>query len=346
MSDYEGVLASLAGARRRWVVTGGAGFIGSHLVQLLLEHQQEVVVLDNYSTGHRENVEDVRRCVGPGPASLLTVIEGDIRSGEDCLRTVRGADVVLHQAALGSVPRSVEQPLTTSDVNVSGFLNVLEAARSGGTRRVVYASSSSVYGDHPALPKREEQIGRPLSPYAASKHCDEVYAQAFGRCYGIELIGLRYFNAFGPRQDPNGPYAAVMPRWFARLLQGEGVEIFGDGETTRDFCHIANVVQANVLAATTTDPAALGQVYNVAYGARTSLNELFDLIRKEVARFRPDAASARPSYRPFRPGDVRHSLADVSKAAKLLGYRPTRSVREGLAETADYYASIAAPAAG
>jgi UDP-N-acetylglucosamine 4-epimerase len=346
MSDYERVLASLLGARRRWVVTGGAGFIGSHLVQLLVEHQQEVVVLDNYSTGHRENIEDVRSCVGPGPSNLLTVIEGDIRNSEDCLRAVGGAEIILHQAALGSVPRSVEQPLTTNDVNVGGFLNVLEAARSEGVRRIVYASSSSVYGDHPALPKKEEHVGRPLSPYAASKYCDEIYAHAFGQCYRIELIGLRYFNVFGPRQDANGPYAAVMPRWFAQLLRGERVEIFGDGETTRDFCHIANVVQANVLAATTTEPTALGQAYNVAYGARTSLNELFELIRDEVARFRPDVTSARPLYQPFRPGDVRHSLADTSKAATLLRYRPTRSVREGLAETADYYATIATPAAG
>jgi UDP-N-acetylglucosamine 4-epimerase len=246
--------------------------------------------------------------------------------------------VVLHQAALGSVPRSIARPVPTHEVNVSGFLNVLEAARAAGVRRVVYASSSSVYGDHPALPKREGEVGRPLSPYAASKGCDELYAHAFATCYGLELVGLRYFNVFGPRQDPEGPYAAVMPRWFAALLRGTQVTIHGDGETTRDFCFVANAVQANLLAATTTSADALGQVYNVACGARTTLNELFVLIREQVARFRPEAASARPVHGDFRPGDVRHSLADVSKASALLGYRPSHSVEEGLAEAAEWYA--------
>ncbi|HEX9308092.1 MAG TPA: NAD-dependent epimerase/dehydratase family protein [Anaeromyxobacter sp.] len=250
-------------------------------------------------------------------------------------------DVVLHQAGLGSVPRSIADPLRTHDVNVTGFVRVLLAARDAGVRRVVYASSSSVYGDHPDLPKVEERIGRPLSPYAASKLADEQYAHAFARCAGLELVGLRYFNVFGPRQDPEGPYAAVMPRWFAALLEGREVEIFGDGETSRDFCFVENVVQANLLAAATTAEEALGQVYNVAYGERTTLNELFQLVRERVARFDPAARALQPRHLGFREGDVRHSLADVGKARRLLGYAPTHSVEDGLDRTASSYASLA-----
>jgi UDP-N-acetylglucosamine 4-epimerase len=336
-SAYVGALDELRARPRRWVVTGGAGFIGSHLVEALLRNGQHVVVLDDLSTGREENLAAVRGEVGAPAAERLAFVRGDIRDRETCLGALRGADVVLHQAALGSVPRSIEQPLRTHDVNVTGFLNVLEAARAAGVRRVVYASSSSVYGDHPALPKREDEIGRQLSPYAASKYCDEVYAFAFGSCYGTDLVGLRYFNVFGPRQDPDGPYAAVIPRWFVSLLHGSEAAINGDGSTSRDFCYVANVVQANILAATT-GADVRGQVFNVAFGTRTTLNELFRLIRDQVARFRPGAASALPVHRDFRAGDVRHSLADIGKAARLLGYEATHSVAEGLAEAAAWYA--------
>jgi UDP-N-acetylglucosamine 4-epimerase len=342
---YARALGRLGAERRRWVVTGGAGFIGSHLVEALLRHGQEVRVLDDFSTGREENLEAVRQQVGAEAAARLHVVRGDIRDRDACAGALRDVDLVLHQAALGSVPRSIAHPLATHDVNVTGFLQVLEAARAARVRRVVYASSSSVYGDHPELPKREEAVGRPLSPYAVSKRCDEHYAFAFARCYGLELVGLRYFNVFGPRQDPNGPYAAVVPLWFAGLLRGDEVAIHGDGETSRDFCYVANAVQANVLAALTTSPDALGQVYNVAFGARTTLSELFVLIRGHVARFRPEAAGARPIHREFRAGDVRHSLADVSKAARLLGYVPTHSVEQGLAEAATWYARAELPAA-
>jgi UDP-N-acetylglucosamine 4-epimerase len=338
ITAYERVLERVRAAPLRWLVTGGGGFIGSHLVEALLRHGQEVVVLDDFSTGHRSNLDAVRGLVGPAAAERLAVIEGDIRDASACARAMARAEVVLHQAALGSVPRSIERPIASHDVNVTGFLQVLQAARAAGVRRVVYASSSSVYGDHPELPKVEDRIGRPLSPYAASKRCDEVYASAFGTCYGLELVGLRYFNVFGPRQDPEGPYAAVMPRWFSALLSGAEVTIHGDGETSRDFCYVANVVQANLLAATADRPDALGTVYNVALGDRTTLNQLFELIREQVTRFRPEAAAARAVYRDFRPGDVRHSLADVGRARALLGYAPTHSIRQGLAEAAAWYA--------
>jgi UDP-N-acetylglucosamine 4-epimerase len=337
-SAYARALDALHNRPLRWVVTGGAGFVGSHLVEALLRNGQRVVVLDDLSTGREENLTAVRRDVGPEAAERLAFVRGDIRDRETCLTVLRGADLVLHQAALGSVPRSIENPLRSHDVNVTGFLNVLEAARAAGVRRVVYASSSSVYGDHPALPKRESKLGRQLSPYAATKYCDEVYAFAFARCYGLDLVGLRYFNVFGPRQDPNGPYAAVIPRWFATLLHGSEPVINGDGSTSRDFCFVANVVQANLLAATSMSPEVTGQVFNVAAGARTTLLELFALIRDQVARFRPDAATVRPVHTDFRAGDVRHSLADVGRAARVLGYVPTHFVQSGLAEAAEWYA--------
>ncbi len=333
--------AALRNRPRRWLVTGAAGFIGSHLVEHLLAADQQVTGLDNFSTGRRENLVAVRQAVTAGQGERLSFVEGDIRDPAVCLAACAGADVVLHQAALGSVPRSIEAPLATHEVNVTGFVNLLEAARCSGIRRVVYASSSSVYGDHPALPKTEAHVGRPLSPYAASKACDEAYAAGFASCYGLELVGLRYFNVFGPRQDPAGAYAAVMPRWFAALLEGREIVINGDGETSRDFCYVENVVQANLLAATTERAGALGQVYNVAFGARTTLNELFRRIRDEAARYRPAVASAQPVHGPFRDGDVRHSLADVSKAVELLGYRPTHSVEQGLRLAAAWYATAA-----
>jgi UDP-N-acetylglucosamine 4-epimerase len=333
-------LQSLVGnVTRTWLVTGGAGFIGSHLVQALLGLGQRVRCLDSFVTGCRKNLVEA----GRGGEADLEVIEGDIRDLDACRRACAESDVILHQAALGSVPRSIEDPLASHAANVTGFLHVLWAAREAGVKRVVYASSSSVYGDHPALPKVEENVGRQLSPYAVTKYADELYAHVFGKAYGLELLGLRYFNVFGPRQDPNGPYAAVIPLWFRALLVGNPVFVNGDGETSRDFCYVENVVQANLLAATTTNPEAIGQVFNVAVGDRTTLNDLFLAIRDQVARSSPQAASAKPQYRPFREGDVRHSLADVSKAKRLLGYRPSRRLRDGLELAADWYAANLQP---
>jgi UDP-N-acetylglucosamine 4-epimerase len=326
-------LRGIPAESRTWLVTGGAGFIGSHLVETLLGLGQRVRVLDSFVTGHRRNLEEAAR----GREQSLDVIEGDIRDLETCRRAARGSDVILHQAALGSVPRSIEDPLATHASNVTGFLNVLWAARDAGVRRIVYASSSSVYGDHPRLPKVEDLVGRQLSPYAVSKYAGELYAHPFGLAYGLELIGLRYFNVFGPRQDPNGPYAAVIPLWFRSLIAGQPVFINGDGETSRDFCYVENVVQVNLLAATTADPDATGKVYNVAVGERTTLLQLFEGIRTQVARFRPEAATARPVHRDPRAGDGRQSLADVSRARQLLGYEPSVTVMEGLARAADWY---------
>jgi UDP-N-acetylglucosamine 4-epimerase len=330
-------LSGIASRSRIWLVTGGAGFIGSHLVETLLGLGQRVRVLDSFVTGHRRNLEEA----GRGRTGMLELVEGDIRDLQTCRQAVQGAEVILHQAALGSVPRSITDPLATHAANVTGFLNVLWAAREAGVRRIVYASSSSVYGDHPGLPKVEDLVGRQLSPYAVGKFADELYANAFGQAYGLELLGLRYFNVFGPRQDPEGPYAAVIPLWFRSLLVGEPVFINGDGLTSRDFCYVDNVVQANLLAATTTNPDAIGKVYNVAVGDRTTLLELFEGIRAQVSRFRPEAAVVRPVHRETRAGDVRHSLADVSRAHALLGYDPKVTVLEGLARAAEWYRMIA-----
>jgi UDP-N-acetylglucosamine/UDP-N-acetylgalactosamine 4-epimerase len=332
------LLSRIPSSRRTWLVTGGAGFIGSHLVETLLGLGQRVRVLDSFVTGHRRNVEEASR----GHEADLELVEGDIRDLDTCLRAVKGVDLILHQAALGSVPRSIEDPLASHASNVTGFLNVLWAAREAGVRRVVYASSSSVYGDHPGLPKVEDLVGRQLSPYAVTKYADELYAHAFGQAYGLELLGLRYFNVFGPRQDPNGPYAAVIPLWFRSLLEGKPVHVNGDGETSRDFCYVENVVQANLLAATTENPEAIGKVYNVAVGDRTTLLQLFDGIRAQVARYRPEAAAVRPEHREARAGDVRHSLADVSRARQLLGYEPAVTVTQGLARAAEWYRRAAA----
>ena len=323
--------APLDSARpQTWLVTGAAGFIGSHLVGALLAGGQRVVGLDNYATGHRSNVEAASR----GAGDRFRMVEGDIRDPDACREAVAGADVVLHQAALGSVPRSIADPLATDAVNVHGFLNVAWAAKEAGVRRLVYASSSSVYGDHPALPKVEAEVGAPLSPYAVSKKTNELYARSFADHYGMGVVGLRYFNVFGPRQDPDGPYAAVIPRWFRALADGRPCTIYGDGETSRDFCYVANVVQANLRAARA--PGASG-VYNVAYGEQTTLNELYAAIRDRIALRQPEAVDLDPVYADFRPGDVRHSLADVSRARRDLGYRPSHSVAEGLAEAADWY---------
>ena len=318
-----------------WLVTGGAGFIGSHLVETLLRDNERVVVLDNLSTGYQRNLDDaVKR---GGNAERLTFIRGDIVNAADCAKACEGVDYVLHQAALGSVPRSIANPIDSHRANVDGFINMLVAARDAKVKRFVYAASSSTYGDHPGLPKVEDVIGKPLSPYAVTKLVNELYADVFGRCYGTESIGLRYFNIFGRRQDPNGAYAAVVPKWVASMIANEPVYINGDGETSRDFCYIDNVIQANLLAATATHPEAANQVYNVAVGDRTTLNQLYEAIRANLAPRFPHLAAAKPVYRDFRAGDVRHSLADVAKARTRLGYEPTHRIGEGLAEAMDWY---------
>jgi UDP-N-acetylglucosamine/UDP-N-acetylgalactosamine 4-epimerase len=334
---YQQLRAELINAPHRWLVTGAAGFIGSHLLQSLLELDQHVVGFDNFSTGHRENLHEVARCVASDQWDRLRFIEGDIRDHDACLRACEGVDIVLHQAALGSVPRSIEDPITSNSVNIGGFVEVLTAARSAGVKRFVYAASSSTYGDHPGLPKVESVIGRPLSPYAVTKLANELYADVFANTYGFPSIGLRYFNVFGARQDPNGAYAAVIPKWIAAMIHNKPVYINGDGETSRDFCYVANAVQANLLAATTPDPAAVNQVYNVAVGQRTSLNELFERLRTLFAPRHAHLAGFAPIYRDFRAGDVRHSLADISKAKRLLEYEPTHAIGDGLSEAMGWY---------
>jgi UDP-N-acetylglucosamine 4-epimerase len=337
-------IKGISGQSRAWLVTGAAGFIGSNLVETLLGHGQRVVGLDNFSTGFRHNLDQVRAAVGPAAWQRFSFIEGDIRDLATCKRACTGMDVVLHEAALGSVPRSIEDPITSHDSNVTGFLHMLVAARDAGVKRFVYAASSAAYGDWPGLPKVEDQIGRPLSPYGAGKHMNEIYADVFGRCYGLETIGLRYFNVFGPRQDPDGAYAAVIPKWIAALLRHEPVHIYGDGETSRDFCFIDNVVQANLLAATVRDPEATGQVYNVALGGQTTLNELHAILCHLLARHEPSFRPVPPVYSDFRPGDVRFSRADISKISRLLGYDPAFSVDAGLARAIDWYVARLAPA--
>jgi UDP-N-acetylglucosamine 4-epimerase len=322
---------------RRWLITGVAGFIGSHLLENLLKLGQTVVGLDNYATGYARNLEEVREAAGAAAWSKFTFIEGDIRALADCRRACTEVNVVLHHAALGSVPRSVEDPLATHESNLTGFVNMLVAARDAKVARFIYAASSSTYGDHPGLPKVEDAIGRPLSPYAVTKYANELYADVFARCYGLNSFGLRYFNIFGPRQDPEGAYAAVIPKWIAQFIAGKPVYINGDGETSRDFCYIENAVQANLRAAATENPAALNQVYNVAVSESTTLNELFELERALLIENFPQVRECQPRYREFREGDVRHSLADISKARELLGYAPTHRVREGLKEAMGWY---------
>jgi UDP-N-acetylglucosamine 4-epimerase len=336
-SRYQQVQQSIRQSPRRWLITGVAGFIGSHLLENLLKLGQTVVGLDNYATGYARNLDEVKDAAGPTAWRDFTFIEGDIRSLADCRRACEGIDFVLHHAALGSVPRSVEDPLATHESNLTGFVNMLLAARDAGVARFIYAASSSTYGDHPGLPKVEDAIGRPLSPYAVTKHANELYADVFARCYGMNTIGLRYFNIFGPRQDPEGAYAAVIPKWIAQFIGREPVYISGDGETSRDFCYVENAVQANLLAATTDNPDALNQVYNVAVAERTTLNELFELERDLLVDQFPHVRESRPLYREFREGDVRHSQADISKAQNLLGYAPTHRVRDGLKEAMGWY---------
>lgn len=323
----------------RWLVTGVAGFIGSHLLQRLLRDGHEVVGIDNFSTGKPANLQDVRESVGETAWRRFTFIEGDIRSKAVCGSACDGIDVVLHQAALGSVPRSLANPAESNDSNVSGTVQLLVAAKDARVRRIVFASSSSVYGDHPRLPKVEQEIGRCLSPYAVTKRVCELYADVFALSFGLEYIGLRYFNVFGPRQDPNGAYAAVIPKWIAAMLDGKQVSIYGDGETSRDFCYIENVIQANLLAATTKNPAAVNQVYNIAVNGSTTLNAVYRGLRDRITSLRPAIVHEEPVYRDFRPGDVRHSQADISKAQTLLGYNPEFTVQEGLDLTVDWFAT-------
>ncbi len=323
--------------RHRWLVTGAAGFIGSNILEELLLLDQEVIGLDNLSTGHHANLADVQKLVGEERWRRFTFIEGDIRDESVYRKACEGVEYVLHQAALGSVPRSIKDPVTTNDVNIGGFMHMLVAARDAGVRRLVFASSSSVYGDSPELPKREERIGRPLSPYAVSKYVNEVYADVFAKTYGMELIGLRYFNVFGKRQDPNGAYAAVIPRWIGLLLQHMSPTINGDGEHSRDFCYIRNAVQANLLAAITENPDAANKVYNIACGQRTNLNQLFELIRDALAQAGIDMEDITPQYGPPREGDVKHSLADITQAVSFLQYEPLYFVQEGMRETISWF---------
>ncbi len=337
MTRFEELKRELLAAPKKWLVTGVGGFIGSNLLEALLKLDQGVVGLDNFATGKRGNLEQVQALVTPAQWNKFRFIEGSICDAAACRRVAEGVDFVLHQAALGSVPRSMVEPLATHAANVTGFLTMLEAARSAGVKRFVYASSSAVYGDDPGLPKVEDKIGQPLSPYAGTKLINEIYAQTYAKAYGCESIGLRYFNVFGPRQDPDGAYAAVIPKWIAALLRREPVQINGDGETSRDFCFVANIVQANLLAATTANPDAVSQAYNIAVGERTTLNELFQLLQNGLRRRDPALPEQSPRYQDFRAGDVRHSLADISKAQRRLGYAPEQRVRDGLDLALEWY---------
>ncbi len=334
--DYESLIKTLKAKPKRWLVTGCAGFIGSNLVEALLKMGQQVTGLDNFSTGYQHNLDQVQASVAPSEWEQFELITGDIRDMEVCRVACEKKDMVLHQAALGSVPRSITDPVTTNETNITGFLHILVAARDAGVKSFVYAASSSTYGDHPNLPKQEDIIGNPLSPYAVTKYVNELYAKVFSSTYGMRTSGLRYFNVFGPRQDPSGAYAAVIPLWFYALIRGKKVFINGDGETSRDFCYIDNCVQANLLAAMSRDDS-LHQVYNIAFGQRTTLNELFHMIRTRVAKVFPGCEDVEPVYREFRPGDVRHSLADISRAKKILNYDPLYSVRQGLDLSAQWY---------
>jgi UDP-N-acetylglucosamine 4-epimerase len=360
MTRYEQIQAELRQAPKTWLVTGVAGFIGSNLLETLLKLDQRVVGLDNFATGHQRNLDEVQTLVSPDQWTNFCFIQGDIRQLPDCqaamawhppnsviaseARQSIPVDYVLHQAAIGSVPRSLADPIATNEINITGFLNMLVAARDAKVKSFTYAASSSTYGDHPALPKVEENIGNPLSPYAVTKYVNELYASVFARSYGFETMGLRYFNVFGPRQDPNGAYAAVIPKWTAALLKGEAVYINGDGETSRDFCFVANAVQANLLSAVIPDtirdpsasPSPLNQVYNVAVGDRTTLNDLFFQLR-DYLKAHGVSETVQPVYRDFRAGDVRHSQADISKAIQLLGYAPTHAMQKGIAQAMPWY---------
>ena len=344
MTAYTQLQTRLQSEPHTWLITGVAGFIGSNLLETLLKLNQCVTGLDNFSTGHQRNLDEVQDLVTPTQWSNFNFIQGDICDLTDCQKSVAGVDYVLHQAALGSVPRSVADPITTNATNINGFLNMLVAARDAnggkGVKRLVYAASSSTYGDHPALPKVESSIGKPLSPYAVTKYVNELYADVFGKTYGLQSIGLRYFNVFGPRQDPDGAYAAVIPKWISSMIKSESIYINGDGETSRDFCFVQNAVQANLLAATVDNAEAVNQVYNVAVGDRTTLNELYAQIKTNLLKNSPHLTDPSPIYGDFRAGDVRHSLADISKAQRLLGYAPTQRIGQGLDIAMPWYKAV------
>ncbi|MGL4858199.1 MAG: NAD-dependent epimerase/dehydratase family protein [Enterobacteriaceae bacterium] len=338
MIAYEALQQKLICTQSTWLVTGVAGFIGSNLLEKLLKLNQRVVGLDNFSTGHQRNFNEVQRLVKPEQWLNFQFIKGDICDLAACQQACNGVDYVLHQAALGSVPRSIEDPITTNYSNINGFLNMLVAAHDAKVKSFVYAASSSTYGDHQDLPKIEDKIGKPMSPYAVTKLVNELYADVFTHTYGIKTTGLRYFNVFGRRQDPEGTYAAVIPKWISAMLNNTEIFINGDGETSRDFCYIDNVIQANLLAATTTDNESLShQVYNVAVGERTSLTQLYSHLQNNLINHIPSIKESKPIYREFRAGDIRHSLADISKAQSLLGYMPTHKVNDGLKEALGWY---------
>lgn len=334
---YDAAQQSLQNDPKRWLITGVAGFIGSNLLERLLRLDQTVVGLDNFSTGKEMNLAEVKSLVSDEQWSRFKFTKGDIRDLAVCQQACKDADYILHQAALGSVPRSIENPINTNDNNVTGTLNMFVAARDNKVKRIVYAASSSTYGDHPALPKIEDRIGKPLSPYAVTKYVNELYADVFARVYSLPVIGLRYFNIFGPRQDPDGAYAAVIPRWFAAMIRNEEVYINGNGETSRDFTFIENAIQANLLAALTDDSQAINQVYNVAVNERTTLNELFEKLRSRLVLQYPHLSDIKPVYRDFRDGDIMHSQADIHKASSLLGYLPTHTIDEGLDSALAWY---------
>jgi UDP-N-acetylglucosamine 4-epimerase len=335
MTAYERIQVELPKDPKTWLVTGVAGFIGSNILEKLLKLDQRVVGLDNFATGHQKNLDEVQGLVTQGQWKRFTFIKGDIRNLNDCKEACSDVDYVLHQAALGSVPRSLEDPIVANETNISGFLNMLVAARDAKVKSFTYAASSSTYGDHPDLPKVEEKIGKPLSPYAVTKYVNEVYSDVFARCYGFNTIGLRYFNVYGPRQDPNGAYAAVIPKWIASMIEGKDIYINGDGETSRDFTYISDVVQANILSANAY-PQALNNIYNIAVGESTSLNQLFEIINKYLIQNSIKTNSVK-SYKNFREGDVRYSLAAINKAKKLLGYKPYFSLSMGIDKSIRWY---------
>jgi len=337
MNAFEKLLETFKREQKTWLITGNAGFIGSNLTEFLLNHNQKVVGLDNFSTGYQHNIDDVLSQVGEKNAKNFIFIEGDIADFDTCAKACDCVDIVLHQAALGSVPRSIDDPVTSNRSNVTGFLNMITAAKDAGIKRFVYASSSSVYGDSQELPKVEERTGNVLSPYAAMKATNELYAGVFQKVYGMETLGMRYFNVFGRRQDPNGAYAAVIPKWVGSLLSSEDVFINGDGETSRDFTYIDNVIQMNLLAGTIDNPEAFGEAFNVAVGGRNTLNELYALINTELGKHIKTFSSKKAIYRDFRAGDIRHSNADITKAKNFVGYVPTHDIYQGMEAAIEWY---------
>ena len=335
--NYDKIKKQLKQSQKTWLVTGVAGFIGSNLAEALLKLNQKVISLDNFATGHRYNLDHIKNSVSPQEWENFTFVEGDITNYDTCKSITKDVDIVLHQAALGSVPRSIDNPVVSNNANVTGFLNMLTAAKDNDVKRFVYASSSSVYGDSQELPKVEEKTGNILSPYAVTKAVNELYMGVFYKCYGFESIGLRYFNVFGKRQDPNGAYAAVMPKWIGQILNGEDLYINGDGETSRDFTYIDNVVQANIMAGMTTNKDAFAKAYNTAAAGRETLNNLYQAIVKGLKDNLPDLEVKEPIYRDFRAGDIRHSNANIDRAKELLGYEPTHTLEEGLKESIEWY---------